>query len=96
MLFEKGEKVGGYIIICLVREFNGIVINKLKIMNFLFLSKFFYLLKMGLFFITKISCFKFKTYHYKNKGTSIHELYFLIIIKIKIKSNLPILHINFL
>ena len=48
MLFEKGEKVGGYIMIFLVREFNGIVINKLKIMNFLFLSNFFYLLKMGL------------------------------------------------
>ena len=53
MLFEKGEKVGGYIMIFLVREFNGIVINKLKIMNFLFLSKFFYLLKMGLFLSQK-------------------------------------------
>ena len=48
MLFEKGEKVGGYIMICLVREFNGIVINKLKMENFIYLSKFFYLLKRGL------------------------------------------------
>ena len=80
MLFEKGEKVGGYIIICLVREFNGIVINKLKIMNFLFLSKFFYLLKMGLFLSQKFHALNLK----------------LIIIKIKVHTYMSSIFLSLL